>query len=94
MKSLSIVASVTAFILLSAMPISSVWAARSCTERYNNCVSHCMTLGIGKSRRGGGITRPMPADVCHAHCIGWATECKKTGCFNGDLKQECGLIKH
>jgi hypothetical protein len=90
MNFLAIVASAIVLFLISV--IAPAQASNSCTERYNSCVQICMRDGIGASRRSG-VSRPMPADVCQAHCIGWATECKSTGCFNGDLRQECGLIK-
>lgn len=81
----------TAF-LSACVVLPTAAQARSCTQRYNRCVSVCMTSGIGPSR-GGGITRPMSADVCHAHCGDWAKDCRQTGCFNGDLRKECGLVK-
>src|SRR5262245_20284730 len=80
---------IASLLLLPALPVQ---AARTCSQVHNGCVSKCMTLGIGRARKIG-IAQPMPADVCRAHCIGWTTECKKTGCFNGDLHQECGLFR-
>jgi len=67
-------------------------AARSCSQVHDGCVAKCMRFGIGKSRTGG-ISRPMPADACEAHCAGWTAECVKSGCFNGDLHIECGLLQ-
>lgn len=97
MNSPAIVAAAIVIFLLSAIPsnisvVTVAQAARTCSQVYDGCVSKCMRLGIGSSRKGGP-TRPMPADACHAHCIGWATDCKSTGCFNGDLHKECGLMK-
>jgi hypothetical protein len=66
--------------------------ARTCSQVHQACVSKCMRLGIGASRRSG-VSRPMSHEACEAHCIGWTSECKKTGCFNGDLHQECGLVR-
>ncbi len=86
-----VAATVLAFTVVAISAIGDA-QARTCTQRYNRCVSVCETAGIGRSRKGG-ITRPMPAEVCRAHCGGWANECRKTGCFNGDLRKECGLVK-
>src|SRR5476651_2380373 len=73
--------------VLSFLVDPNLAQAKTCTQRHKGCVDACMRMGIGSSR-SGGVTRPMPADVCEAHCIGWTTECKRTGCFSGDLKQE------
>jgi hypothetical protein len=89
MSQICIVTTLLLFVLVGSA-ISA--QAKTCTQVHNSCVSKCMRLGIGEARKRG-VVQPMPADVCQAHCIGWTTDCKRTGCFNGDLHQECGLIK-
>jgi hypothetical protein len=83
-------------VAISCLLICAGWhlpaQARTCSQVHNGCVAKCMRLGIGAARKRG-IPQPMPADVCQAHCIGWTNECKRTGCFNGDLHRECGLDK-
>jgi hypothetical protein len=80
-------------IFLFVAAFSSTQAlARSCSDRFHGCVSRCMAEGTGASRKGGAI-HPMTQDACQSHCGGWYAGCKQTGCFNGDLLQECGLTK-
>ena len=52
----------TAALALAATATFGAAQARTCTERYDRCVSVCMTSGVGKSR-ADGVTRPMSADV-------------------------------
>ena len=66
-------------------------AADSCSGQYETCFSMCEKYGFGRNR--ADHPRPQSSETCHNHCIGWKTECLRTGCWNGDLVKVCELKK-